>query len=306
MAIVAGLLLAILGTLAAWVPIPTGVTSPALIRYLPETNVRAGADGFVSQVHVSEGEWVRRGELLVELDNVDLVNKLKRLEITWQQNEIRAKQASSQGDAASHRLVRDNQIVLEKQIATVRQQVAGLRIKSPRDGYVIAHDLGERTGTFVKEGDFLMNVAREQDKEIVAVIDQHDIQSARQCVGRQLTIRAVGFRPLQGTLDRIEPRASQELQETALGASVGGPLAVEPNVTSEASGGRLLEPHFRGRIVLKPVDAIGVAAGLRTYVALRHRQETTLQKVKRLVDRALDGTSVDVDRRMQFLDDGRF
>ena len=293
--IIGSVVVCVASLLVTCVPIPTGISAPAIVRYLPDTHVRARADGFVIQIHVKDGDWVRQGELLVQLHNPDLTSKLKDLELMSEQNEIRLKQATKQQDAAAQQLILDNQISLSQQIAVLRRQVAGLRITAPRTGRVIAMEIQQWQGQYMQEGESIMNVACGADKEVVAMIDQDDIQSARRRVGKALTIRSVGHRPLQGTLVRIEPLASQTLQEPALAATHGGSLAVESVAAGDESV-RLTQPYFRARIGLDPVDACCLAAGVRTHVAIGRHHQTIAGRLRHLLRITLNSARIDVHR----------
>ncbi len=293
--LISGGVVCVASLLLTCVPIPTGISAPAIVRYLPETNVRARADGFVVAVLVKDGDWVRDGDLLVQLHNPDLTSKLKDLQLMSEQNQIRLKQATKEQDAAAQRLILDNQETLAQQISLLQSQVVGLRITAARTGRVIAPEIQQWQGKYLHAGESIMNVASEADKEVVAMIDQDDIQSARRQVGKELAIRSVGYRPLRGTLTRIEPGASPMLQEPALAATHGGTLVVE-SVDPGVENVRLTQPYFRARIGLQRIDANCIATGIRTTVFIGHHHETIARRLQHLLRDTWDSARIDVHR----------
>ena len=108
-----------------WLPIPTSVTMPGVARYLPETIVRSPASGFVTKIHIADGSQVREGDLIMELENRELTNRAQQLEITWQQNEIRMRQATDQHDAGARQILSENQKAVTEQLDQLRRQAAG-------------------------------------------------------------------------------------------------------------------------------------------------------------------------------------
>ena len=66
------------------VPAPTAINVPAIVEYTPETLVRSGVNGFVRRIHVKERQEVESGQLLVEIENDDLLNRLEQLEMKKQ------------------------------------------------------------------------------------------------------------------------------------------------------------------------------------------------------------------------------
>ncbi len=262
-----------------WFPLPTSIMAPAVSQYLPDTMVRSRANGFVVAIHVDDGARVRKGDLLAELENRGLVNDLRQLEIERSQFEIRLRQATGKHDASELQVLRENQRAVAERIRQLRKQVAALRVKAPRDGRVVARDLGSKIGTYLNEGDALMVVAAELDKEIVAMIPHDDVDTVRQLIGRDVPIRTAGFTQAIGRFDRVEPRASDELLDRSLAATEGGSLAVRAAADAEDQQLRLLQPHFRGRVHLDSATASVVPAGARTDVWFGYRSESIYQRL---------------------------
>ena len=270
--------------LVFWLPMPTSVTVPAVARYLPDTIVRSPASGFVTEIFVTDGSQVRKGDLMLEIENRELTNRAQQLEITWQQNEIRLRQATDQHDAGARQIVQENQKAIAEQLKQLRDQVSGLQVVAPRSGSVVARGLASRLGTYVEEGDSLLVVASETDKELVAVIAQDLVKEVRPAVGTRLRIHTANFVRVDGRLDRIEPRASDRLPDPALAATEGGSLGVRAEGNQdETQAYRLLDPHFRGRIGLAPNVAAEIPAGMRMQASFGYRTEPIATRMRRTI-----------------------
>ncbi len=267
-------------------PIPTAVHVPGVARYLPETMVRSRVSGFVSDIHVADGDFVEQGDLLMELENRELTARLEQLEIASEQNRIRMRKATDQHDASEQQVLDEYQRSVVEQLRQLRVQAAGLRVLAPRRGHVVARGLEATIGTYIHEGDSLLVVASEADKEVVAMIDQDVIKEVRPLVGTQLRLRLASFDVTTGTLDRIEPRATEHLPDPSLAATEGGDLAVQAaSRDDDLEAPRLLEPHFRGRIGLAADIAAGVPVGMRVQVSMGYRTEPIASRVARAIRR---------------------
>ncbi len=272
-----GLLLA-----ATWIvficPLPMSVSIPSVVEYLPETAMRSQTAGFITKIHVIDGQTVNTGDCLLTLENRELVTQLEDLKLTFQQNEIRLRQASDAHDASQQQILRKNQSALVQQMQPLQNQLAALNVVSQQAGRVIAPGLAQRLGAYVKEGDSLLTVANEADKQLIAVIGEDVVDSVRGWLGQAVQLRSPGLSELTGRLERIEPRATDKLPHISLAANAGGPLGVRPtNDPSDVEAWRLLEPVFRGRIDLSPEASEQLPAGIRLTSSFGFQSQTLFQ-----------------------------
>jgi putative peptide zinc metalloprotease protein len=294
-ALVVGIALVSIIGLAIWrLPVPTAVTAPAVATYLPETLVRSTATGFVRDVQVRNGERVRAGDLLLELENRQLTGQLRQIEIALEKCELRLRQAAGQHDTALQFVLRQSREGLIEQMAHLRTQVDGLRVRASRDGRVIDRQIDLKLGTYVHEGDPLFWVAESGDKEVVAVVVQGSIPTVRNCIGQPVRIMAPSFPASNGRLDRIDPRASDRLPDDSLAAPEGGPLAVHARPETLSSENteayRLLAPHFLAHIELDSTLADEIPAGMRLTTSFGYRADPIASRIAQAVRRLWHAT----------------
>lgn len=282
-ATLSGVTIAGVAMLVVWFPIPTAVTSGAVSGYKPETILRSGTDGFVHRVHVENMSRVSVGDLLIELENPELSDRMRVLEIEIAQNEIRKRQAANDRDASAVSVLHAKHLALTEQLAHVNSQRENLRVVAHRDGQVVARDLRQRLGTYVSEGERLMNIATDTEKELVAVVSQAGIRQARKSTHREVRLSAADFSTLVGTLSGIDPRATTRLPNPSLAASAGGPLTVRRDEKESATGEEsmsLLDPHFIARISLEPETAARIPAGMRMRASFGYRNDSLLTRTR--------------------------
>ncbi|NND98458.1 MAG: biotin/lipoyl-binding protein [Pirellulaceae bacterium] len=272
-----------------WMPIPTAVKVPAVVTFLPETLVRSRTDGFVRAVHVVDSMQVKSGDLLIEIDNPELQIRLYKLRIALEQNKLRYRAAINQRDASAQLVLQEKTQSLIDQIDQVQRHASGLKVIAHRDGQIVGRDLAQLVGSYVHEGDLLLMVAAENEKELLAVVHQDYIEEARSQVGATIPIRTCRFDPIEGKIRRVDPRATHRLAEPSLSAIEGGPLAVRQASDADGDDGdqeyRLLEPHFPARIQLSSETARTLPAGMRMEASIGYRRDPIITRLVETIRR---------------------
>ena len=238
---------------------------------------------------MTEGERVRRGDLLMQLENRELSTQLNELELAKSVNEVRLRQAQDKHDSSAYQVLQENQLAVMTQLEQVRRQTDALTVVATRDGDVIASGLASLLGTYVEEGDVLVIVAASTDKEVIAIVEQERIEDIRLLEGRAISVRTVSYRTFPARVDKIEPRATERLSEVALAASEGGPLLVR--AADDGAGAdslKLLEPHFRARITLSHEVARQVPTGMRLNVLFGYRTSPIANRMSRWMQETWD------------------
>ena len=147
--------------------IATGSVEPAARR-----EIFATVDGIVKKLHVEDGQKVKAGDVLLELENAELENKAESLAgqiqtASQRLASIRAVRLSNSVDEtqSSRMALEERQLVselsnLRAQQTLVQTQQKELLIKSPIDGSVIGWQLERRlTDRPVSRGNLLISVA---------------------------------------------------------------------------------------------------------------------------------------------------
>lgn len=236
------------------VEIPTSLSAPALVRFPVDSLVRCRADGFLDQLLVRDGQTVTSGQPLARLVNSELAFMVEDLQLQIRISEQRVRMALNAHDVAAEQIELANLSSLKKQLSHKQDEASGLTLLAHRDGVVVARDLTQEQGTFFHRGDALMKIVQSDRKEAVAMVGQRDIDLVR-LSGDQVNFAVAGQARFCGTVQRMEPRATDRLPAEALAAPSGGPLAVQaadPDDPSSEERWQLLEPRFR---VVADLDA---------------------------------------------------
>ena len=255
-------------TLFFIVPAPVMITAPGIVDYTDGEVIRATTAGFIRQVHVSDGQEVSAGDLLVSLSNEEVSAKFADLQQRVAQEELRLQTANRGHNGGALSVAQSNLDSLHSQLAECRKQVNGLELRAGRSGRVIAQKLDQLAGTFAQPGRELITIGREDQKELQISIGQRDHARTMQVVGQPVRVRIGTHRVVNGTLHRVNPQASRTVPHAALAASNGGPLPVvardeSPSEKDARDTMRLTEHRFTGVVLLEPQDAAQLRCGER-------------------------------------------
>ena len=246
---------------------PATKSAPAIVQFCNESIIRSDASGFVTAIHVEEGQTVAKGDLLLELGNPELANEL--VEITRLQNEARVQSRiyQQQGNQAMMQAENKRALRLAAQIVEKQTAAAGLKVLANRDGVVVERVLQNRLGSFVERGDHLLTVAKLIDKEVVVSVDQSEYDAAVWSTGKQLRLMFPGRPVVKATLVSINPRASTTPTFPSLTATMGGSLPVRSASSSSSadseSSVELLSPRFDVTVAVPEGFGKEILAGQR-------------------------------------------
>ncbi len=265
---------------AAWLLSSAHVSAPAVVEYAPLTVLRSKASGFVTQVHVREGQKVEAGDLLLELVNDELANELKRVDIEIEQTLLRSRSYLNQNDLPKQQKELALLTSLEKKRNELKGQSDGLQVRSPCAATVASRDLEKLAGHYVEMGEVLLVLGAEDQKELlvsVASSDEKDFVAQLNepvNVYRELSGAAIAT----GRLSHVEPRASENLPHAALGADSGGDVVVNLDKKVQDESGQqtylALTSRLVAKVALDSVHSQHYRAGQRVTVSLPESTQT--------------------------------
>ena len=246
-----------------------GIAAEGRVVTYPGAEVRVAAErpGRLLAVHVQEGQEVRKGDLLVEIESEELQAALAEARARVSEAEAEAHLAEvnrerrgrlvSEGIAAAHDLdqaVRDLEIAkarVETARATVARQEAQMekcRLLAPISGRVTAREVDP--GETVEAGDTVVTLANLGKLRIDGEVDEADAGSL--AVGARVTIAAEGYpgRSWSGkveeisdavTLRRLKPQDPGRPTDTrilAVKVALAEPTPLKLGTTVELTIGR--------------------------------------------------------------------
>jgi len=272
--------LAVAGLGLLHLPWPGACTAPGIIEYCESVVVRAESPGFVTAIHVRDGQFVQDGDVLFEMTNDELEAEARDLEVAISQSETQRRIHQEKHEQAAAQVEMENQRALRKRLAEKRRQSEGLICHAPVSGRVMARNLDTLLMTYLEEGGEILAVGDDTHKRLRVSIAQEDTRLFRSRAEEPVRLRLRSSEISEGRLSRIIPRASKTPPHMALCAPLGGPLAVakDDDAQSEDSYEFVL-PRFTGIIELPQDLSTSLRAGEFGYATIRAAESDTIAQV---------------------------
>ena len=221
------------------------IQAPAVVEYQHQYSVRPEIDGFVSVVHVTAGQQVRQGDLLLTMENDELAHTARDLRLQIRQLELENRLAQSTRQLTRLQIIQEQQQALSGKLRDLDTDISALEIHAQGSGVIVGTSLAALEGTYLFRGREIFWIVSPGQKQITASASQNDIERFRALVNHPLKIdmRSAGLGIFTGTLRQVSPAATTELIHPALGAVYGGPLDVRQQAIG--GSGQDMEQRYR-------------------------------------------------------------
>jgi len=269
--------------LLAKIPFSQYLYAPCVLAEQERATVRARWPGFVDGVHVRDGDWVSRGQLVAVCTNEELGYGAVETEQELVIARIRLAGFEKENNVAGAQAESYRIQALEETLGVLRDRVASLRLTAPCAGRVIAPDIHNALGRFLAPGAPLAILAREPFSRIIVVMDQAGIADVQRVRDREVEVRFESgpTQTIRCRITKVLPQATHEVPgHTHL---AGGPIVLDP---SAPEGDRTLLPWFCVELELPPgapAVPLGTTGRVRFEIARRPLVEQWYYKLLRLL-----------------------
>jgi putative peptide zinc metalloprotease protein len=280
--------LALVGVGAAallFVPVPVYTVTEGVVWLPEQSQVRAGADGFVRSILVPPDAVVDRGQPLIETHDPLLEARVKVLESRLR--ELRTEyHTRQQQNLVEAEIVQEEMETLEADLRRAREQADEATIRSPSVGRFVVPRVSDLPGRFVARGQVIAYVANLSQPTVRTVVAQADVARIRDRT-RSVEVRLVDRvgDVIPAEIRSEVPAATTELPSMALGSAGGGGLAVDAR---DAAGLTAIDKLFQFDLAL-PAETPVAGIGGRVYVRFAHAPESVAAQLYRGVRRLFLG-----------------
>ncbi len=274
------------------IPIPWHIESACLLEPEHVHHVYVTLPGQVKQLKVLPGQKVKKGDVLVVLENPEVEDKLRELKMEQGVQEEEVRKFFHMKDYGQEQLARERVRSLTEKIADFEDQIRQLTLVAPVDGVVVepprterpVHDrtrdeLGGWYGTpldprndhaLLEERTQVLSIAPSENLEAVLVIDQSHRDDVAVGDPVELKFDHLPSRTYSATLDTISDR-HLEFAPQALSNKADGEL---PTVTDKQGRERLTSIAYQATVLIRE-DADLMRPGLKGWARFVVDRRTT-------------------------------
>jgi RND family efflux transporter MFP subunit len=161
--------------------------------------------GYVAEAPVRAGDVVRRGQLLVRLDDRDL--RLERAKAASQHEQLTREhsQALAARNAAQFVILSARLDQSRAQLALLDDHLTRTRVEAPFDGILVAGDLSQHMAAPVERGQLLYEIAPLDAYRLVIKVDERDVTLVAPGQQGTLVLAGVPGEPLGFTVEKVTP-----------------------------------------------------------------------------------------------------
>lgn len=244
------IILCILLSVVFFVPLNTKVPVPAILKSSEQVQIYAVGSGRIRKITVNEGDFVKKNDVLLELESPLIEEEIKQTEkeIEVAQLKIKRRVASIEDLADTHVLYNKLR-ELESKIDGLYESRDQLIIRSPQNGVVVDLLDNLHSGRWINPSLLIARIIEPEKLELIGVVNGREL-------GRLNVDREARFLPDEPELDEfsaqlveIEDANLKNLEGLYLASQYGGKIAVR----SDEDGGLIPEESIY-KIRLVPVD----------------------------------------------------
>jgi len=251
------------------IPMPSSTRAQGVIWVPQQGEIFADVAGFVSQVAVSPGEQVSKGQLLLTLESAELEKSVTVLQNELVTLDIRS-ELQRKLNPTEYALLQEDLAALRRSLADLQSQQSQLQVIAKTDGVFTPANLEKLPGRYIAQGELVAHVVNPSELVVrVAVPDKNSglVQGGIKSATVRLA-EALGQKIKASVVNEV-PAADHKLPSAALGAAGGGGIAI---ASSDPEGLTTIESVFHLQLGLPPnTNIFGI--GERAYVTLRHSAE---------------------------------
>ncbi|BFM07281.1 HlyD family efflux transporter periplasmic adaptor subunit [Halioxenophilus aromaticivorans] len=257
-----------------WLPLPSYTTTQGVVWIPEESQLRAGANGFISDLYVRPNQPVMADDKILSIADIELVSRTDVLRS--QLSELNTQYQSQWGvDRVKTANIKAQMKVLAKEITLNLKRIKAMELNSPHSGQLLLTDGDDLPGRFVRKGEVLGYVLTDAQPLVRVVVSQADaglMNQNTQSVQVRLSSQAATVHT--ASLERATPQATVELPSPALAREYGGPIRghAQANGTVQA-----LEKIFTVDLRL-PETASTARIGQRVFVRFDHGAEPLMSQ----------------------------
>jgi GAF domain-containing protein/multidrug efflux pump subunit AcrA (membrane-fusion protein) len=191
-------------------PLPMRIDGDATVGPGQRAQVQPEFEGVVGKVFIHEGETVKRGQVLAEMDAWDLRSSLAAAEAKYRSALLQMNHALATNDGGEGGIQRVQADYWKGEQARAQELLGRAQLRSPIDGVIATPHVDTFAGRRLQFGDTFAEVVDTSNAIIDVAIDASDVSQLR--VGEKAAIKLNSYpmRTFHGQVAVVSPKAEAQ------------------------------------------------------------------------------------------------
>jgi len=204
-------------------PLPLRVDGDAVVAPVRRALVQPEVEGVVGQVFVHEGEEVKRGQVLGEMEAWNLRAAVAEAQAKHESAVLKMNHALATNDGTEAGVERVQADYWTAELGRARELLEKAKLRSPIDGIVATSHVETFAGRKLEQGDMFAEVVDISRAVVDVAIDDVDAGLLKDGQKAVVKLNSYPTRTFRGDVEIVSPKASSFHDETVFYARVGVP-----------------------------------------------------------------------------------
>ncbi len=204
-------------------PLPMRVSGAATVSSTRTTQVEAGVDGVVKNVYVHEGDAVRQGTVLAELEDWDYRADVAAAEAKYSEAMATMNRALSQNDGTQAGTERVQVDYYRAELARAHERLDRTAIRAPFDGIVTTPQVENSVGRRLMHGDAFAEIIEISPVTIDVAVSEDEATLLRRGEAASIKLESFPLHTFRGDVTVVSPQSQVESEQRVFMARVNVP-----------------------------------------------------------------------------------
>lgn len=191
-------------------PLPMRVDGNAVIAPEHRSQVQPEFEGVVSQVFVHEGQFVKKGDILAELESWDYRSALAEAQSRYQATLLQVNRSLAANDGSEAGIQSVQADYWKTAVDRAQQQLERSRLRSPIDGIVATPHLENMTGRRLQSGESFAEVVDATTAIADVSVDGTDANLVHSGTSAAVKLNSFPIKTFHGDVLILSPKAERE------------------------------------------------------------------------------------------------
>jgi GAF domain-containing protein len=191
-------------------PLPMRIDGDATVGPGQRAQVQPEFEGVVGKVFIHEGETVKRGQVLAEMDAWDLRSSLAAAEAKYRSALLKMNHALATNDGGEGGIQRVQADYWKGEQARAQELLGRAQLRSPIDGVIATPHVDTFAGRRLQFGDTFAEVVDTSSAIIDVAIDASDVSQLRPGEKAAIKLNSYPMRTFHGQVAVVSPKAEAQ------------------------------------------------------------------------------------------------
>ena len=211
------------GLFLIFCPLPMRVSGDATVASAHTAQVQAGVDGVVKSVYVREGDHLRQGAVLAELEDWTYRAELAAAEARYREAIATMNRALAQNDGTVAGTERVKADYFKAELARASERLDRATIRAPFDGVVTTAQVQNSVGRRLMHGDTLAEIVDTSHLTVDVAVPEDVATLLRSGERASIKLESFPLRTFRGDVSVVSPQGQIESDQRVFVARVNVP-----------------------------------------------------------------------------------